>query len=142
MSVRTERVGAMLRDALGTQFQRNLPDYLDGMITIASVKMSPDLRIAKVYVSIYRSATDPALLIKRLNTHMPEIRTRLAGEVQMKFAPELRFYRDDTLDAAERIDQLLRSARHDNEVQNHDGSSDEQQEGADSDGDYREDDTD
>ena len=96
----------MLRDALGRQFQRSLPEYLDGMITIASVKMSPDLRIAKVYVSIYRSATTPDILIKRMNTHMPEIRKRLAGEVEMKYLPELRFYRDDTLDAAERIDEL------------------------------------
>jgi ribosome-binding factor A len=114
----------MLRDALGRQFQRNMPEYLDGMITVASVKMSPDLRIAKVYVSIYRSATDPDLLIKRMNTHMPEIRKRLAGEVQMRYVPELRFYRDDTLDAAERIDELLRSVRRDDELRRGDGDAD------------------
>jgi ribosome-binding factor A len=108
----------MLRDALGNQFQRNMPDFLDGMITVVSVKMSPDLRIAKVYVSIYRSVTNPDILIKRLNTHMPEIRKRLAGEVEMRFLPELRFYRDDTLDAAERIDRLLQSVRHDDEIRN------------------------
>jgi ribosome-binding factor A len=113
MSIRTEKVGAMLREALATHFQRHLPEYLDGMITISSVKMSSDLRIAKVYVSIYRSKTDPEILIKRLNTHMPEIRKQLAGLVQMRFSPELRFYRDDTLDAAERIDSLLRSVRAD-----------------------------
>lgn len=113
MSVRTEKVGAMIRDALGVQFQRNLPDYLDGMVTVVSVKMSPDIRIAKVYVSIFRSKTSPEILIKRLNTRMPEIRKRLAAEVQMKFAPELRFYLDDTLDAAKKIDDLLKSVRRD-----------------------------
>lgn len=111
MSVRTEKVGALVREALATHFQRHMPNYLDGMITIASVKMSPDLRIAKVYVSIYRSKTDPDILIKRLNTHMPEVRMQLAELVQMRFSPELRFYRDDTLDAAERIDSLLKSVR-------------------------------
>jgi ribosome-binding factor A len=116
----------MLRDALGRQFQRSLPEYLDGMITIASVKMSPDLRIAKVYVSIYRSATTPDILIKRMNTHMPEIRKRLAGEVEMKYLPELRFYRDDTLDAAERIDELLRSVRHDDEARRGEQTSDDE----------------
>ena len=98
-------------------FQRRPPEYLDGMITVVSVKMSPDLRIAKVYVSIYRSTTDPAILIKRLNTHAPEIRRELGNHVsQLRFLPELRFYRDDTLDAAERIDKLLQEVRRDDEA--------------------------
>lgn len=101
----------MIREALGSQFQRHMPDFLDGMITVVSVKMSPDLLIAKVYVSIYRSATDPDILIKRLNTHMPEIRKRLAADVSVRSVPELRFYRDDTLDAMDRINTLLKSVR-------------------------------
>ncbi len=109
MSIRTERVGAMLRESLAAMFQRSLPEYLDGMITVVSVKMSPDLSIAKVYVSIYRSSTDPDLLVKRMNTHMPELRKKLTGLVSMKSIPELRFYRDDTFEAVERITQLLNS---------------------------------
>ena len=106
----------MIREALGTQLQRNPPEYLDGMVTVVSVKMSPDLRVAKVYVSIYRSTTNPDILIKRLNTHAPEIRKRLAQDVDMRFLPELRFYRDDTLDTAERIDKLLKSVREEDEA--------------------------
>lgn len=116
MSVRTERVGALLREKLSEIFQRNTPEYLDGMITIVSVKMSPDIRIAKVYVSIYRSTTDPELLVKRLNTHAPELRHELAPHLSMRFMPELRFYRDDTLDAAEHIDKLLKQVRSDDEA--------------------------
>ncbi len=103
----------MLREALGSQLQRQMPEYLDGMVTVVSVKMSPDLRIAKVYISLYRSTTDPDILIKRLNLHAPEIRKELASNVSMKFIPELRFYRDDTFDAVERIDQLLHDVRED-----------------------------
>ena len=99
----------MLRESLAAMFQRSLPEYLDGMITVVSVKMSPDLSIAKVYVSIYRSSTDPDLLVKRMNTHMPELRKKLTGLVSMKSIPELRFYRDDTFEAVERITQLLNS---------------------------------
>jgi len=106
----------MLREALSGMFQRSLPEYLDGMVTVVSVKMTPDIRIAKIYVSIYRATTDPDLQVKRLNTHAPEIRKNLAGLVSMKFMPELRFYRDDTLDAAERIDQLLQAVRRDDEA--------------------------
>lgn len=116
MSVRTERVGAMVRDALSKQFQRNMPEYLDGLVTVVSVRMSTDLRIAKVYVSIYRSKTDPALQIKRLNIHTADIRHRLGDDVEMKHLPELRFFRDDTLDTVERIDQLLRTVREDDEA--------------------------
>ena len=113
MSVRTERVGAMVREALGQQFQRNAPEFLDGLVTVVSVKMSPDLRIAKVYVSIFRSKTKPEILIKRLNTHAPEIRKRLGDDVDMRHLPELRFFLDDTLDTVERIDKLLRDVRQD-----------------------------
>lgn len=81
------------------------------MITVVSVKMSPDLRIAKVYVSVYRSTTAPDILIKRLNAHTADIRKRLADDVEMRHMPELRFYRDETLDTAERIDRVLREAR-------------------------------
>lgn len=116
MSVRTERVGAMVRETLGKQFQRNMPEYLDGLVTVSSVKMSPDLRIAKVYVSIYRSTTKPEILIKRLNTHAPEIRKRLGDDVEMRHLPELRFFLDDTLDTAERIDKLLKSVREEDEA--------------------------
>ncbi|MBC8145453.1 MAG: 30S ribosome-binding factor RbfA [bacterium] len=116
MSVRTERVGAVVRDALGKQFQRSMPEYLDGLVTVVSVRMSPDLRIAKVYVSIYRSKTDPDLQIKRLNIHTGEIRHRLGDDVEMKHVPELRFFRDDTLDTVERIDELLRNVRKDDEA--------------------------
>ena len=90
-----------------------MPEYLDGLITVVSVKMSTDLRIAKVYVSIYRSKTDPDIQIKRLNTHAPEIRKKLSEDVDMKHSPELRFFKDDTLDTVERIDELLRSVRKD-----------------------------
>ncbi len=111
MSVRTERVGATVREALSEQFQRNPPDFLDGMVTVTSVKMSPDLRVAKVYVSIYRSTIEPPVIIRRLNTHMSEIRRRLNTQVHLRYSPELRFYLDDTLDSIERIDQLLKSVR-------------------------------
>src|SRR5262245_38267480 len=106
----------MLRETLSSMFQRRLPEYLDGMITIVSVKMSPDLRVAKVYASIFRSTTAPDILIKRLNTHTNELRHELASRVSLRFVPELRFYRDDTLEAAENIDRLLDEVRREDEA--------------------------
>jgi len=106
----------MLREALSTQLQRHPPEYLEGMVTIVSVRMTADLGIARVYVSIWRSTTDPDILIKRLNAHAPEIRHELARNITLRFMPELRFFRDDTLDTAERIDELLRQVRSDDEA--------------------------
>lgn len=109
----------MIREALSTQLQRRPPEYLDGIVTIVSVRMTADLGIARVYVSIWRSTTDPDLLVRRLNAHAPEIRHELAGNITLRFMPDLRFYRDDTLDTAERIDQLLQKVRMEDEERAH-----------------------
>ncbi len=115
MSIRTERVGAVLRQELAENFQRQLPDYLDGMVTITSVKVSADLSVAKVYVSLFHTKTNPSILIKRLNAHQTELRTMLARNVQLRKMPELRFYLDDTLDTAARIEKLLDDVREEDE---------------------------
>lgn len=105
----------MLRQELAESFQRQLPDYLDGMVTITSVKVSADLSVAKVYVSLYHTKTPPDILIKRLQTHQTELRTMLAHAVRLRKMPELRFYLDDTLDAADRIEKLLNEVREEDE---------------------------
>ncbi len=105
----------MLRQALAEQFQRQLPDYLDGMITVTAVRVSADLSIAKVYISIYHSKTKPEILIKRLNEYQTELRTALAHQVRLRKMPELRFYLDDTLDTAHQIEKLLNDVRQDDE---------------------------
>ena len=115
MSIRTERVGATIREELAKYLQRSAPDYLDGMVTVTSVRVSSDLSIAKVYVSIWKSTTKPEILIKRLNENQVEIRTHLARALQMRKTPELRFYRDDTLDTAESMEKLIREVRAEDE---------------------------
>lgn len=105
----------MLRQELAQQFQRQLPEYLDGMVTITAVRVSADLSIAKVYVSIFNSKTAPDILIKRLNSNQTELRTQVAHAIRLRKMPALRFYRDDTLDTAERIEKLLQEVKEDDE---------------------------
>lgn len=85
------------------------------MITVTAVRVSADLSIAKIYISIFHSKTDPDILIKRLNGHQSEIRTMLAHDIRLRKMPELRFYRDDTLDTAEHIEKLLEDVRQEDE---------------------------
>jgi len=115
MSIRTEKVGALIREELALELQKHRPEYLDGMVTVTSVKVSPDLSIAKVYVSIWNSKTDREILIKRLNTNQSDMRTAVAHKIRLRKMPELRFYRDDTLDTAERIDELLERVKAEDE---------------------------
>lgn len=111
MSIRTERVAATVRQALADHLTRHQPEYLDGMITITAVRISADLSIARVYVSVWNSATKPEILVKRMNANQGEFRSVLARALHLRKVPELRFFRDDTLDEAEQIDDLIRKVR-------------------------------
>lgn len=111
MSVRTEKVASVIQEALAMQFQRYKPDFIDGLISIASVKVSPDISVAKVYVSLFRTKTPAELVVKKLNSRSHEIRKKLAPEISMKIVPELRFYLDDTVNALEHIDNLLKELK-------------------------------
>ncbi len=79
------------------------------MITVSEVRVSPDLSIAKVYVSIFPSAKQVEAL-KVLEDNKKAIRGELGHKVanQLRIVPEMDFYLDTTLDYAEHIDELLK----------------------------------
>ena len=79
------------------------------MVTVSEVRVSPDLSIAKTYVSIVPSAKAEAVM-NILNEDMKAIRGELGHKVakQLRIVPEIVFYLDTTLDYAEHIDELLK----------------------------------
>ncbi|TND08229.1 MAG: ribosome-binding factor A [Bacteroidetes bacterium] len=79
------------------------------MITVTEVRVSPDLSVAKIYVSLF-PVKDRETVFDLLLEHTKEIRKHLGNRIrhQARITPELIFYLDDTLDEAERIDQLLK----------------------------------
>lgn len=79
------------------------------MVTVSEVRISPDLSIAKVYVSIFPSAKQEEAL-KVLEENKKAIRGELGHKVanQLRIVPEMDFYLDTTLDYAEHIDELLK----------------------------------
>lgn len=79
------------------------------MITVSEVRISPDLSIAKVYVSIFPSAKQEEAL-KVLEENKKAIRGELGHKVasQLRIVPDMDFYLDTTLDYAEHIDELLK----------------------------------
>lgn len=110
-SQRQLRVGELVRHAMAEIVSRgDLNDDLLArvFITFPEVRMSPDLKIATVFVTVH-DAKDEQPVIKALAGHRGEIRREVARRVNLKFAPDVRFRIDDRLDDAARIDAILRS---------------------------------
>jgi len=111
-SQRQLRVGEMVRHALTQLLQRGEvadPVIQRTVIAITEVSMSPDLRIATVYISPL-GISDPQPIIKALASSQKLIRGKLSPALrQMKYMPELRFRADTSFDNFSRIDALLHS---------------------------------
>jgi ribosome-binding factor A len=110
-SQRALRVGELVRHALAAMFARGEidDDALRGsVITVPEVRMSPDLKLANAYI-MPLGGLHAEEIVAALNRHRKFVRGRVAPQINMKFAPEVRFYVDDTFEEAGRIDTLLRS---------------------------------
>ncbi len=107
------RVGELVRHALADIFARGeIEDpALDGkVITVPEVRMTSDLKLANAYVMPLGGQGAPEV-VEALNRHKRFIRGRVAPELDLKFAPDIKFFVDDTFEAYGKIDALLRSDR-------------------------------
>jgi ribosome-binding factor A len=107
MSIRTERVASLIKEEIGTIMTREYSGTEFGFITVTDVRMSPDLKIAKIYFSIFGSPEKQANTMKVLNDNKQHLRSEVAHRVQLKFAPALQFYHDTTMDEVDKINKLI-----------------------------------
>src|ERR1041384_8698001 len=110
-SQRALRVGELIRHALSEMLTRgDVHDpVLEGhLVTVPEVRMSPDLRLATIYV-MPLGGRDIKEVIAALDRNKRYLRGEIAHRVNLKFAPDIRFRVDERFDEAERIDKLLRS---------------------------------
>jgi len=110
-SQRQLRVGELIRHELATMLLRgdiHDPVIESHTITVPEVRMSPDLRLATIYIMPLggRDATDVLAALERNKRYM---RGEIARRVNLKFAPEIRFRVDERFDEAERIRKVLRT---------------------------------
>ncbi len=108
-TIRQDRINNLLQKDLGEIFQLDMRHITQGsMITVTKVKVTPDLSLAKVYLSLF-ATPDKNALLHIVKKHTKEIRGKLGNRVknQLRVVPELNFYLDDSLDYIENIDQLL-----------------------------------
>ncbi|MDD2548471.1 MAG: 30S ribosome-binding factor RbfA [Bacteroidales bacterium] len=107
---RLSKVSRQIQKDLGEIFLHQSKTVFRGkMITVTTVRVSPDLGIAKVYVSIFPT-NDKEKILELIRLHTKSIRYELGQRIknQMRIVPDLSFYIDDSLDYIENIDRLLK----------------------------------
>lgn len=107
---RLSKVSRQIQKDLGEIFLHQSKTVFQGkMITVTNVRVSPDLGIAKVYVSIFPT-NDKEKILELIRLHTKSIRYELGQRIknQMRIVPDLSFYIDDSLDYIENIDRLLK----------------------------------
>jgi len=109
-SKRQKQVGALLLEEMSDIFQRlGLSMMGGGLISLTAVKVTPDLLEARVYLSLFKISDVPAAM-KKVEDRGWEIKRELAARVkhQLRRIPVISYFHDDTLDHADRMDELFR----------------------------------
>ena len=109
-TTRQQKISRMLQKELGEIFLLYAREIHGTLITVTSVRISPDLGIARTHLSVFPSDKAAEVLVK-VNADTKSIRYDLGKRVrfQLRIVPELFFHVDDSLDYLENIDNLLRS---------------------------------
>jgi ribosome-binding factor A len=107
---RQKQVGSLLNEELNLIFQRLGLTMLDGgMVSISSVKLTPDLLEARIYLSFFQ-VKDAKVALQKIEERGWEIKRELTSQVakQLRRMPELRFFLDDTLDQVFKMEELFK----------------------------------
>jgi len=104
---RMRRVDEAMRQVLGEAISKELKDPRVGFVTVTDVKTSPDLRHARVYVSVLGDPAEREATLDGLRSAHGFLQGRVAGELHLKRTPELRFELDETAERAARLERLI-----------------------------------
>jgi ribosome-binding factor A len=107
------RVDEAMRAVLSDAISKDLKDPRVGFVTVTAVKTSPDLRHARVYVSVLGEDPTREASIEGLRSAHGYLQSRVASELTLKRTPALTFEYDETVDRAARINELLRESADD-----------------------------
>ncbi|HXR61658.1 MAG TPA: 30S ribosome-binding factor RbfA [Solirubrobacterales bacterium] len=104
---RLRRINEVLREVVGAAVAGDLNDPRIGFVTVTSVETSPDLRTAKVFVSVLGDEEEREATLQGLRSSHGVLQSRIAAETRMKRTPTLTFHYDDTVEKSVRISELL-----------------------------------
>lgn len=118
---RIDRVEHLIKEEISLIFLYKLPDRLrdssSSFITVTSVKVSPDLKVAKIYISVLEKDKRNVVL-EKIKSAAGFIRMELASRIRIKFVPELKFFIDDTMDYVEKIEGLIKQIHENDNKEN------------------------
>ncbi len=107
---RQKQVAGVIHEELTTIFTKLSLNIVDGgLVSIANVKVTPDLLEARIYLSVFQ-ATDKAIVLKKIEDRAHEIKRELASRVkhQLRRMPEIKYFLDDTLDQVFKMEELFK----------------------------------
>ncbi|MDQ3842868.1 MAG: 30S ribosome-binding factor RbfA [Bacteroidota bacterium] len=110
---RQKQIGGLIQEEITGIFQRLGLNMIDGsMVSISSVKITPDLLEARIYLSLFQ-VPDVKAAMKKLEERGWEIKRELAARVkhQLRRIPELKFFYDDTLDHVFKMEELFKQIK-------------------------------
>ena len=107
-TIRAERVASLIKEEVSDIISKVLEHESVGFWTVTNVRVSPDLRYAKIYISIYGDKVIQQNTIRKIESMKKTIRQRLGSRLSLRFVPEIEFYLDDTLEHVDRINALLK----------------------------------
>ena len=107
MAQRMRRVNELMREVIGSAIASELEDPRIGFVTVTSVDTSPDLRSAKVYVSVLGDEAEREASLTGLRSSAGILQSAIASQMRIKRTPTLTFHYDDTPERGVRITRLL-----------------------------------
>ena len=108
-TTRQNKISRLIQKELSEIFLLQTKSMNGVLVSVSAVRISPDMSIARVYLSVFPSERSQEI-VKDINDNMKSIRYELGTRVrhQLRIIPELKFFVDDSLDYAERVDELLK----------------------------------
>jgi ribosome-binding factor A len=113
LSTRTERMSDLIRDEISRLLLREIHDPRIGFVTLTGVDVSPDLRNAKVYVSVLGDEAARAASLDALQNAAGYMQRALFRNLRLRYSPALSFHLDDSLERGQRIEKVLRQLHED-----------------------------
>jgi ribosome-binding factor A len=108
--LRAERISGKIQQAITDLLSKKMQDPRIEMATISAVELTPDLRVARVYITVFGDKTRIRDALDGFKNSKGFIKKRIAPKLGLKYMPDLRFYYDDSFDKAAQMDELIKSA--------------------------------
>ena len=105
---RADRVSGLIQEVLSNLLKKDIHDPRLHMATITTVKMSRDLKLARIYFSIYGDSTKREAAAKGFESARGFIKRSLARKLSLRYMPDLIFFYDESFDYGSHIDELLK----------------------------------